>query len=334
MKSLMIRGRGIAAITAAWVLAERGFSVTVAGPSCNRDLQVAIEQDTLKLLEDVFELQLSSLPFAYHLSQRIIRGWHSSPEIVDGDSLSLPLADLVASLEQRLCDRFTGQITWVHEVCQSQCEGIVIHATGRQPADGLTFGRRVATVAEVELSQSTDACVIERTDVGWAFLLPSRAKKASLFAFAANADQSPDDVLDAMPKHGSIGKIVLARQPAQCWRMIAPSLSYPLATETSVLVGEAAFTFDPICGDGVGYAARSALLAATAVADFARGEGRGLQYYEARLLRTFHAHLLACSKVYEGWHAAGWSNESDQTRRGIEFLQNQKPKQIVERIFQ
>jgi len=331
MNCQLIRGRGIAAITTAWALAERGFSVTLVGPSCDRSMQVAIEPDTLKLLEDVFDLQLSSLPFAYPLSRRIIRGWHSSPEMVDTESLSLPLTDLVDLLEQKLCDRFASQYSWSCDDVQSQHDELVIHATGREEADVLTFGRRVATVAEVELSQSTHACIIERTDFGWAFLLPSHAKKASLFAFAANVNCSPEDALDITSENGSIGERVLSRQPAKSWKIVAPSLCYPLATESSILVGEAAFAFDPICGDGVGYAVRSALLAATVVADYSRCEDRGLQYYEARLLRTFQAHLIGCGKVYNGWQAAGWAGELQQTRRGVEFLRNQVTKQIRER---
>ena len=326
MNLVRIRGRGIAALTAAWMLAGRGHRLILTGPPASNVLQIALNADTVALIDDLYDLQLAAHPEARWIERRIVRGWHDAPFAVDAPTLSLP-ANLVAEcLEQRLRDCFADHLEWHSDESDLEQEGFTIDAAGpghplhTLQSTGLIFGNRAATSAALRVKGPNDVALLERTPLGWLFLLPSQGDHATLFVVVAQPSRDPEETLDSTIVSSPISTIVRTRQPAQPWRLIAPTLHHPLATRRFIRIGEAAFTFDPLCGDGVGYAVRSALLAATVYVDLVRGEPRGLEYYHARLTRTFRAHLQACSTCYDGWQPVGWSDELARARRGMIFL--------------
>lgn len=323
MNSTMIYGRGVAALTAAWILAGRGFSVRLAGDRLASSLQLMLDPATVQLLDEVFGLQLRNEPFSHSLSRRIILGWNSATEISESASLSVPHDALVNRLNKCLQHRFACSIESSKQSAKRVSAQFEIHATGRNQHNGLSFGNRVATMAAVVLRGCWETSVIERTDYGWAFLVPSSKRHGCLFAVAANPKMNPADVLETTIKNCSIGQNAELLTASQSWRAIAPTLSHPLVTQSSIRIGESAFSLDPICGDGIGYAVRSALLAATVFADHAQQERRGLNYYAARLVRAFYAHLVGCAQMYAGWINAGWADELQSTQRGISYLRHQ-----------
>ncbi|MCA9206094.1 MAG: hypothetical protein KDA59_23745 [Planctomycetales bacterium] len=323
MNSVLIYGQGIAALTAAWELAKRGHTVNLVGRGDLTAIQLALDPITVQLLEEIFHTRLVRQPFSHPISRRSIRGWYSTPTTIETDSLSISLDALVDHLRECLKKRFPISVTFWNQLPRVFPHHFVICATGRRDSDALTFGGRVAAMATVQLQSSLDSSVVERTDYGWAFLLPSSEDQAHLFASAANTDRVPMDLLDATTKSCSFRNSISIREAFQNWRRVAPSLSHPLATPSEIFVGESAFSVDPICGDGVGYAVRSALLAAIVVADQTRYETHGRKYYVARLLRAFYAHLAGCANVYAGWRDAGWSEEVQCMKRGMLYLRNQ-----------
>lgn len=321
MSAILIHGRGIAALTVACELASRGFSVTLTGHRKSRDMQLAIESNTVQLIDEVFDFRLREQPFAHRITKRIIRGWTMTNDVAEVESLSVPIQALADALAKHLRKRFGSLLSWRSAFQRKKSSGgFVVHATGRRQAGGLTFGHRVATMASVNMIGIGEASVIARTEYGWAFLLPHNDHQGTLFAFAADGDQDPNHVLNSTANELGFSEQITFCRTASYWRPVAPSLSYPLVEDCSVLVGESAFTFDPICGDGVGYSVRSALLASAAISDNLRGEVRGLDYYVARLRRAFLAHLSGCARMYAGWDNAGWVNELERTSHGIDYL--------------
>lgn len=324
MQQVSINGQGIAAITTAWELAARGFTVLMAGRHHSSSLPLVLEENTIELLERIFGIRLVGHPQFRPISGRVIRGWGGAASVVKSGSIGVTLGSLTGTLRSRLRSCFASSVSWSELIPDSELRAeFSIEATGRKQL-GLSLGNRVATMASVESQHSLNACILERTDFGWAFLVPNSDRQGTLFGFSADRENDPTKVLEStVNNHFSPERITLCKQ-AQPWRACSPHLSHPLVTHSEILVGEAAFTFDPICGDGVGYAVRSALLAATAVADRYKDDFRGLQYYSARLHRTFSAHLVGCANMYKGWTDAGWRREQEITQKGITYLKQHK----------
>jgi hypothetical protein len=89
--------------------------------------------------------------------------------------------------------------------------------------------------------------------------------------------------------------------------------------------GSAAMTFDPLCGEGAGHAARQALLAAAILRASMRGEQSAnlLAHYSNRLLHGFLRHLQVCLPYYRtGGPSHFWKNEAASLECGIRWLQN------------
>jgi hypothetical protein len=104
----------------------------------------------------------------------------------------------------------------------------------------------------------------------------------------------------------------------------APSMAQPAAVCGKIRVGDAAVSFDPVCGDGTGNAVRSAILAAAvinAVTDGLSWE-EGIGYYNWRLQRAFLGHAKLCEGFYRSeFPASVWSDEMERASRASESLQ-------------
>jgi flavin-dependent dehydrogenase len=79
--------------------------------------------------------------------------------------------------------------------------------------------------------------------------------------------------------------------------------------------------FDPLCGDGVGNAAREAILAAAVIRAASEGaEVEGVvHHYRRRLLAAFGTHLEICRKFYQAGRGLWWDQQVAQILRGLEW---------------
>jgi hypothetical protein len=87
-----------------------------------------------------------------------------------------------------------------------------------------------------------------------------------------------------------------------------------------VAAGSLARVYDPLCGDGTGYAVREAILAAAVMDGVERGLPREscLEHYRSRLTRAFHAHLRACHSFYAaGGFGDEWDSEMNALDEGL-----------------
>jgi hypothetical protein len=320
--SILVHGRGVSAMTAAWILAEQGYHITIVGPSYNQDLQVAINQDTLSLLNEIFQVQLQEVPTAHWIRGRLV-GWNGESDAVSEGSLSIRTGALTHELESQLTKRFNGSVSWTDEKIDLEEATFTFEASTKlqdRQVSSLSFGKRVATIASARMSDSSNFSRVEQTKLGWQFLLPTSENEGKLFVIVANPDLCPKSCVETAVQDSSFCSIVQSVEDIQPWVLVAPKLSQPLVAANRIRIGEGAFSFDPVCGDGIGYAVRSSLLATTTFFDLIRGEFRGLEYYRARILKTFQAHLHGCANVYSGWSADGWAGEIAVTLKGLEFL--------------
>jgi 2-polyprenyl-6-methoxyphenol hydroxylase-like FAD-dependent oxidoreductase len=80
----------------------------------------------------------------------------------------------------------------------------------------------------------------------------------------------------------------------------ASSQRFPTHADLPLIcAGDAAFTVDPICGQGIVNALRSGAFASYAIADWIlRGDDRGLRRYQTMMDREFHGYRTALLDFY------------------------------------
>lgn len=337
MKEVVILGRGLAALTAAWLLCEKGLSPVVYGATSGSTRRIALNASTVELIETLFGIRLTANESAREIRHRTMVGWGERQDTSSPwPSLAIDADLLTADIDQRFVRRFGDRVT-SSTTSPARGQQLVIDTIGphhpqyRNPPGRLTFGHRVSTACSLRTTRPLDGTLVERTADGWLFLLPATKNRWTLYVVSASPDSEPDDSIVNAIESSSLKGDVAGRTPAESWHAVAPTLHHPLATNTCIRAGEAAFTFDPLSGDGVGYAIRSAVLAATVAADVVRAECRGLDYYQFRLGRAFRAHLEACRQFYSDWNTPGWQREVASTNQGLAFLERSGPQDRLSR---
>jgi hypothetical protein len=99
-----------------------------------------------------------------------------------------------------------------------------------------------------------------------------------------------------------------------------PRITEPIGGPGWLACGTAAVAFDPLCGDGCGYAIREAILASAVIRAVAEGEDAALaaSHYRARVIAGFLKHLEACREFYTtGGDSDWWRLQADALQHGI-----------------
>ena len=116
-----------------------------------------------------------------------------------------------------------------------------------------------------------------------------------------------------------IARLSATSKPVPC----APRMLAHLAGERWLACGTAAMTFDPVCGEGAGYAVREGILSAATVRAALRGEDARMlcRYYEARLRLGFLRHLQMCHRFYStGGGGEFWRSAVEDLQHGMRTL--------------
>jgi hypothetical protein len=333
MMDILILGRSLAALTAAWLLCEKGIRPIICGISLRSTRRIALNASTVELIESLFGIHLTANESARWIHRRSMIGWGDEQEAPrEWPSLAIEANELTADIERTLLQRVGDQVAFA-TAAPAQDQAMVIDTIGphhpcyRNLTGRLTFGRRAATACTLRTTRPFDEVLVERTADSWLILLPATMDCGTLYVVTAAQEPDPEDSIVKAIECSSLRGEVADRTPAQPWHLVAPVLHYPLATRHCIRAGEAAFTFDPLCGDGAGYAIRSGVLASTVAADVLRKELRGLDYYQFRLNRAFRAHLEACLECYAGWNTPDWRHEVDSMSRGVTFLTETMPRE-------
>lgn len=333
MSEIWIVGRGLASLTAAWLLCEKGIHPALCGSFSRSTRRIALNTSTVELIETLFGVNLAENQSARWIHRRSMIGWDAGSSR-PWPSLAIDANSLTAAIEQRLVQRFGDRVTFA-TAAPSQEPALVIDTIGPQHpcycnhVGRLSFGRRVSTACMLRTTRPLDEVLVERAADSWLFLLPATMDHWTLYVVTAAPHLEPDDSIVKAIESSSLNGEIADRTPAEPWHCVAPILHHPLATPRRIRAGEAAFTFDPLCGDGAGYAIRSAILASTVAADVMRQELRGLDYYQFRLNRAFRAHLEACCEYYAYWDTPDWRYEVESMNRGVAFLEQTPSQELL-----
>jgi flavin-dependent dehydrogenase len=305
---ILVLGGGLAGITAAKLLRDRGADVRiVAGPRRPGRI-VAIPIETLGLAADLFGVDLAALQIGPRVERRRVDWAAGSAATVAQVAFVCDIADFAAALARPLRDAGCLAVTTDDDA------DWILEASGRPARDAMRAGERVGQFARVAGMACDRSIAVTATSTGWVFAAPHPAGGLAVLLASPSAALgavSRDDVAERLAE---AGYVTSARDIAEIGEpeSIAPALAQPPHAGARLTVGDAALALDPLRGDGAGFAFRGALLAQAVLAAIERGEDRErcLAHYAGRLRAVFASHLHGCVPHYRAArHAAIWRHE-------------------------
>jgi hypothetical protein len=319
-RAIFIRGGGIAARCCLQLLQRQGASVTIGDTESPKLPAILISPSTQSLLADVFDSKdmFEGLP---GIRKRIVLWGPGAAGAGASEPVVLPHSGVVAP-EQVLLARLKEREVEVAELLPGDPAWTIFAArvAVSLPAE-MHFGSRKALVGQVELTDGAerDACWVESVENGWLFLLATGNGKGSLICVGGPTEE-------LLEKSRLVG-----RQVRTMDRVVGEFAAYPRITSSLcgngwLACGTAAMSFDPLCGEGAGNAAREAILACAAVQAILAGESAAevLAEYSLRLLLGFLRHLENCREFYVRNAAnAFWSSELRLIEEGIAWTKSQ-----------
>lgn len=325
--SVHVKGTGVAALTCARLLDKQGWKVRLETVRRHRPIHLLLGQTTASLLSALWN-DSTLLEGAHPIRERAVRwGGASQASVLAAPGIVVEAQELIRRLESR----------FEFDDCSSEsAEAWEVEAHPPRPGVAspmLEIGRRHAWIAQVKLKSNgqVNRCAMETLEWGWAFLLPVGDAKADLQFVSV-----PGDVLQPEPEQVVAQSRMLGSAVAEIDSWLDPIASMPKfhpapARPGRLAVGEAALSFDPISGDGVGHALRGAVLAATTLDDIARGHSSSacIARYAETLRRAMTHHLEICLKLYGGaMSGQAWQHELDAMRSMLARLNSANPEPV------
>lgn len=301
LRSVLIRGDGVAAACCAHLLRDAGIGVRIARSERPKVPALLVSDPALALMRDVFGRPdlLCDRP---RVRRRVVAWGDAPPAALPHGAVAISEADLLDSL--RVDDG------------ADLSPDFIIHAAGAPPqvATPHRFGGRIAASAQVRLLDPADrdACWIEAAADGWLFLVPGAQDTAWLLAVGAPCE--------ALLAHSRLigPRVELMRAGVRGFDA-APRLVTPATGDGWLACGGAAVGFDPICGDGTAQAVRAAILASAVVLGLAEGGDRAalLKHYDLALTASLRRHLMLCADFYRsGGEGPWWRTALDDLHAG------------------
>jgi hypothetical protein len=318
---VMVRGDGIAARCCTRLLERGGFGVTLQRSPRPKLPAIMIGAGTQALFGDAFG-QPGLFCGMQPITQRVVAwGVAAEPRV-------LPHSAIVAR-EQELLDRLPTSADGPASDTPANWT-VVASRPLPEVREEHHFGARIARAIPVRLKRDApcSTCWVESLESGWLFLIPG------WLLAAGEAQERPLET----------GRLVnrqiadVAGEPADF--PAYPRIAWPLCGPGWLACGTGALAFDPLCGDGSGYAIREAILAAAVLRAIDRGgEAEDLlAHYRTRLLGGFQRHLEACAEFYRtGGSSPWWQAQLEAVREGLlwckETLRNAPPARYQLRDF-
>ena len=302
-------GSGLAATCCARLMQNSGVDFLTRPTKRSKSPTVMLSQATQNLLIDIFEkadLFEGLLP----IRERVVKwGPKATP-------LTLPHEAVVVSEDELLVRLQSERPDAAPSGGADESWTIYSARPLPNPSQERHFGSRMATASPVDLlsSSRSHTCWIESLESGWLFLIPNR-NQGWLLAVGG----SPAELLDQSTCVSSqIGAVYPTAAEFSC----QPKIAEPLCADRWVACGTAAVSFDPICGDGTGNAAREAILACAAVRAAREGADPQsvLSHYRLRLQAGLIRHLHAARAFYlSGGSNPWWTDQIKAAENGLEW---------------
>ncbi len=311
--SVLIRGESLAAGCCASLLDRAGVPFRRESVSRPKLPAIMIGETAQRVLGDIFSGfdLFKGLP---RIRKRVVQ-WGANAE-----ALALPHSAIVVS-EQTLLERL--EPVWARSgSVQSDAPEWTIFSSRPlpSPCEEMQFGSRMAAASAVKLKPGCDpeASWVESLPHGWLFLLPAEGN-GWLLSVGGDAES-------LLAQSSLLARQILSVSSDARSFPCHPRVAQPLCGPDWLACGSAALGFDPLCGDGSGYAAREAILA-SAVVRAAQGANQSglLAHYRARLLAGFEKHLEVCAEFYRsGRSGPWWDEQKSAAEKGLAWCQAQR----------
>ena len=353
-KKVLIIGNGIAGLSCAYLLARQGWKVDIWGKERLFAPTLILNQITCNLLQDIWQLS-PHFWHSLHLLQERRVCWGKEEEIVKIDEPSAVINGklLVDRLQENLIDKhddlvqfhpspinldnlknLQSQFTWIIDA--GGRKSIIAQKLGI--GERHIFGNRSILGQEVQLTNvaQEDIYWLETTPEGWLLLAPIGNNKAILQVMVPLISEKRFDLLSILVKQTRYIQNQIAEFSGTMTVFPAfPQILQPLSRHKYIAVGDAAFSVDPISGDGTGYGIRGAILATSIINAIASGlsSDECLEHYTLRLEKTFDTHLQQCLQYYiNGFTSAHWQGEIKRMQKAQELLKKAKNKDFIYRL--
>ncbi|MFC9583569.1 hypothetical protein ACFVJ8_12175 [Streptomyces yangpuensis] len=331
MTLVEVAGSGLAELTCARLLADRGHRVRLAPPRPPAPpaqpagaagagagaRPLLLTGPTLELVGRLWGDGL--LDGGWPLTHRHARwGAGPSPARFPQPGRSVDGAVLAARMRERLG---AGDLS-------GEPPAWTVTATPGERAAHEQAGRRrlLAGTAPVRRPRDQDTARLDCTGLGWLHLTPLGRDVCLVQAMVPGPAGDPAGLLARLLAESALGTR-LRRPPGTAVALaaaprvhLAPAVP-PVAGRGGLLVvGAGALRQDPISGTGTAQALRTAILAAAVIDAAAAGtSARALcAHYTNRLRAAFHDHLGTCLRLYPAaFGSADWRDEIDAMRRAL-----------------
>lgn len=307
-----IAGGGVAAAVCALLATRAGHHVHAEPVIDLPERIVAVPRATVDLVEELTGIPIFTMLPSCWLGKRCVAWEERHFSDIPYETLVFDAQALTRSIYSRIetaAPARTGPRndpgrSWKLEAGGRGAGARRIVAGARQAAAGW-----VAHIPALDESAMLVACVPQ----GWLVACPHPAGGISVAAVhPAPAGLTPHDALMQAVDHLWPGFGAGVETRGNRWIPATPSFALDCVSPTHIAVGEAAITFDPILGDGVGHAVRTALLARSVMAAIAGGASTQdcLAHYRSRLAHAFALHVRNSAAHYgAAWNFAVWREE-------------------------
>jgi flavin-dependent dehydrogenase len=307
-------------------------------PPKSQSPAVTLNAVTVRLLHDIFGDMNYVLRDAQLINQHHIN-WdrNSSDEFTPSSGITLDGGVLSARLLDVL--RQDAQIIVSQETRGERDEGSFewrVYATNGPSADNnnssivpTSFGQRHAISAEVLLHDDSECATsrIESTPAGWLFLAPLAKGRGVLQGIVSQKPNDSGQTLRAVLGQTRQIKHIVRHVSATTYAVpCAPKKLSEMSGANWLATGTAACSYDPLCGDGTGYAVRAAILAAAVLEAIDRGTPTKslLNYYKLRLTYAFYTHIRSCLSLYlDGGFDDSWRSELALMQAGVREVEQE-----------
>lgn len=311
---VQIAGSGIVALSITQLLSQSGIPYAIEPDNTKHQRSVLLSSQTVQLLSAIHRTDRFA-QLGWPIQRRsVLWGDATEPVTVEHHGISISESRLSEELNSRLRASLKGTSGL------GSSDWLIETQLRTGSSDALTrYGERRTTFQTVHLRSSADAhcCFTESISTGWLFLLPTSSTEAALLC----TGYQPEEVLaQSRLVAGQMERTSAFSTPVNS----APAMAHELTGPGLIRAGSAALRFDPLCGEGVGHAAREAYLAAAVLRAADRGETvQGLlEHYATRLQQAFLRHLLVCRSFYDVHReTAFWSSELEHLETGIAAIQ-------------
>lgn len=287
--AVTIEGRGVAALTAALLLARNRIAFDLTGPPPSPGPVLFLHPGTLSLLREVWGIAPADLPALHRVRRRAVKPLPpDEPALIEQPSVVIGSAALLACLEKRLASMLETLPPAAQSVSATPWR---LLAAGRTKPPEQANGPR-CTMAEVTPSQHwlADRAIFEAVPGGWLFLLPTGADRALLQSQRDAPNDGGDLLQSNLAESQVMPRLIQSVGGEPQTFNAAPHLAQPCAGTNWIAIGDAAMALPPVTGDGVGNGIRTAIWATACLCAVQAGEPAAavLAFYAWRLRDAFN----------------------------------------------